>query len=240
MVFDLSIVVRYWGILLEGFLTTLYICLIGLILGLVIGAIACWINMKFRGWGASLATFYIEFFRGTPFLIQVFLLYYVGPVFGLDLSATMAGILGLGFYGGAYFSEIYRSGVLSIPKGQKESALALGMGETAILIRIVIPQMLGLIMAPLTNQIITLVKESAILSVITVQELTFVGQRAISETFKYVEIYTLVALLYWTLITMLSNFLGRWEKHATRYLRGLEHPQRSVPIVKVSDIKNVS
>jgi polar amino acid transport system permease protein len=237
MVFDFSIVTRYGPVLLDGFLTTLSICFIGLLLGLSIGVITCWIKMMFPGLGAGLATIYIEFFRGTPFLIQVFLLYYVGPVFGIDMSATAAGIVGLGLYGGAYFAEIYRSGILSVHKGQAEAARALGIGEKAILFRIVIPQMWGLIMAPLTNQIISLVKESAILSVITVQDLTFVGQRAISETYNYVEIYTLVAFLYWALVTILANLLRVLEKYLTRYLRLQDRLSNRFIVMKEQDIK---
>lgn len=240
MVFDFTMITRYGGVLLEGFLTTLYICLIGILLGLIIGAITCWIKMRFPGWGSALANVYIEFFRGTPFLIQLFLLYYVGPVFGLDISATLAGILGLGLYGGAYFAEVYRSGVLSISKGQTEAARALGIEEKAILLRIIIPQMLGLILAPLTSQIITLVKDSAILSVITVQELTFSGQRAISETYNYVEVYTMVALLYWTLVTILSNLSKKWEKYSTRYLKPKEVSSNRLLVIKKQEVKSLS
>ncbi|MCI2255792.1 amino acid ABC transporter permease [Domibacillus sp. PGB-M46] len=237
MIFDFSIVPRYGPALLEGFLITLFICFIGLLLGLFIGGLICWLKIRFPGWGATLANTYIEFFRNTPFLIQVFLLYYVGPVFGISISAMTAGILGLGLYGGAYFAEIYRSGILSVHKGQAEAARALGMGEKSILYRIVIPQMWGLIMAPLTSQIITLVKESAILSVITVQELTFVGQRAISETYNYVEIYTLVAFLYWALVTALANLLKGLENYSTRYLNVRERSPNKLIFMKKQDVK---
>lgn len=227
MIFDFSIITQYGSILIDGFLNTLYICAAGLILGLIIGAVACLIKMKSRGIGAGITNIYIELFRGTPFLIQTFILYYVGPQVGVNLSATVVGILCLGLYSGAYFAEIYRAGIQSIPRGQIEAAQALGIGEIAILFRIVLPQMLGLILAPLTNQMITLVKESAILSVITVQELTFAGQRVISETFSYVEIYTMVALLYWVLVTLMSFLSSQWEKHATRHLRVKVEPSKA-------------
>jgi polar amino acid transport system permease protein len=236
MAFDFSMFTRYGGVLLEGLVNTVFICFIGLVLGLLIGAVTCWIKMKFPSWCSAIANMYIEFFRGTPFLIQVFLLYYVGPVFGLDLSAMAAGIIGLSLYGGAYFAEIYRSGILSIPKGQIEAAQALGISEAAILFRIVIPQMLGLILAPLANQIITLVKESAILSVITVQELTFVGQRAISETYNYVEVYAMVALLYWAIVSSLSFLFGRLEVSATRHLRKKESPSQRFRYFKKQEV----
>src|SRR5699024_8722528 len=141
------------------------------------------------------ASFYIEFIRGTPFLIQAFLLFYVAPEFGINLSANNVGILVLAIYGSAYYAEIYRSGILFIDKGQREAARALGIKETSILLRIIIPQMFGLILAPMTNMSITLLKESAILSVITVPGLTFTGQYIIGSTFNYVEVYGFVALV---------------------------------------------
>jgi polar amino acid transport system permease protein len=165
-----------------------------------------------------LANVYIEVFRGTPFLVQLFILYFVGPEFGLNLSALTVGILGIGLYGGAYFAEIFRSGILSIPKGQIEAAKALGFSRTAILLRIVIPQMLALILAPLTNQLITLIKDSSILSIITVKELTFTSQSIIAETYKYVEVYAVIALLYWVLSTLVSILTGILEKRLTSHL----------------------
>jgi len=236
MAFDFSMITRYGGVLLEGLTYTLYICLIGLVIGLMMGAVLCLIKMKLPTWCSVIANMYIEFFRGTPFLIQVFLLYYVGPVFGLDLSAMTAGMIGLSLYGGAYFTEIYLSGILSIPKGQIEAAQALGISETAILFRIIIPQMLGLILAPLANQIITIVKESAILSVITVPELTFVGQRAISETYNYVEVYTMVAILYWAIVSSLSILFGRLERFATRHVRKEESPSQRFLYLKKQEV----
>ncbi|WP_051331042.1 amino acid ABC transporter permease [Aneurinibacillus terranovensis] len=240
MSFDATIITRYWGDLFGGFLTTLYICITGLILGLIVGAITCWAKMRLPGLGARIMNVYIEIFRGTPFLIQTFIFYYVGPVFGINLSASAVGILGLAFYSGAYFAEIYRAGILSIPKGQVEAAHALGIGDKAILFRIILPQMLSLILAPLTNQVMTLIKESAILSVITVQELTFTGQEIIGETFNYVEVYAKVALLYWFLITILSILTSCWEKYTTRYLKIKERPKTFSRIAGSDKLERVS
>lgn len=211
--------VQYWGVLFQGFLYTLFICATGITLGLLVGVLACagkLSRFSVIRWGTDA---YIEFFRGTPYLIQVFILYYVAPVFGLDLSTITVGIVSLALYGGAYFAEVYRSGIQSIPKGQIEASRALGIGEFAILFRVVIPQMMGLILAPLTNQAITLIKDSAILSVITLEELTFAGQRVIGETFRYVEVYMIVAVLYWAFNTALSVVSARLEWNVTHYLR---------------------
>jgi polar amino acid transport system permease protein len=218
MAFDSNMIFSHWHVLLTGFWHTMYICFFGLILGLLIGAAACAVKMSSYRVLRILANVYIELFRGTPFLVQLFILYFVGPEFGLNLSALTVGILGIGLYGGAYFAEIFRSGILSIPKGQIEAAKALGFSRTAILLRIVIPQMLALILAPLTNQLITLIKDSSILSIITVKELTFTSQSIISETYNYVEVYAVIALLYWVLSTLVSLLTGILEKRLTSHL----------------------
>jgi polar amino acid transport system permease protein len=218
MAFDSNMIYSHWQVLLTGFWHTLYICFFGLILGLFIGAASCAVKISSFRVLRIIANVYIEVFRGTPFLVQVFIIYFVGPEFGINLSAISAGILGMGLYGGAYFAEIFRSGILSIPKGQIEAAKALGFSRSAILLRIVIPQMLVLILAPLTNQLITLIKDSSILSIITVKELTFTSQSIIAETYQYVEVYAVIALLYWILSTFVSSLTGILEKRLTSHL----------------------
>jgi polar amino acid transport system permease protein len=215
----IDFIVQYGPILLKGFFNTVYICAAGILLGLLIGAIACAAKLSKISLFKHLANIYIEFFRGTPYLIQVFLLYYVAPVYGIDLPIVALGIISLGLYSGSYFSESYRSGILSIPKGQIEASRALGIGEFTLFRRIVLPQMLVLIIAPLTNQIITVIKDSSILAVVTLEELMFSGQRIIGETFRYVEVYMIVAILYWALNTGVSILSNVLERHSTYYMK---------------------
>jgi polar amino acid transport system permease protein len=159
---------------------------------------------------------YVEVMRGTPILVILFLLYYGGPFFGLVLDAEPVGVLGLGFYGAAYFAEIFRAGFESIPKGQIEAARMVGLTPRQIVYRIQLPQMLGLIVPPSVNQIIILIKESAVLSIITVAELTKNATQMANETFAVVEPFLAVAVLYWVLIEAIARS-GRWIEGRVRY-----------------------
>ena len=139
-----------------------------------------------------LATSFIELFRNTPFIIQVFLFYYVLPFYGLRLSAEYVGILALAAFGSAYFAEIIRAGIDAIPKGQLESARAIGMTDWQSMKNIILPQTVSIVLPPLTNQTLTLIKESAILSTITVHELTMTGLMVQGETFRPFEVFIMV------------------------------------------------
>ncbi|PWW00497.1 amino acid ABC transporter membrane protein 2 (PAAT family) [Hoeflea marina] len=210
---------RYGPALLRGFGVTILCWVAGSIGGIVLGfAIACLYRWSWRPvrW---LLQAYVELIRGTPFMIQLFILYYGGPYVGLVLSPVQAGILSFVIYGSPYFSEIFRSGFGSIPEGQIEAARCVGLGEAAILRRIVLPQMLVLITAPLTNFIIILSKETAILSVVTVPELLYETQTMAAETFTYVEPFLVLSLCYWLLV-VLTSWLGQKVEHrVTRHLR---------------------
>jgi polar amino acid transport system permease protein len=219
MSLDFSVIFEFRQVLIEGFLNMIYICAAGLIIGMAVGAVACSAKMSRYRFLRGCAIAYIAWFRGTPFLIQVFILYYVGPKFGLMLDATPTGIIALGVYSGSYFAEIYRSGIQSVPRGQIEAARALGMGEAAIFFRIVVPQMIGLILAPMTNSTIVFIKDSSVLSIITVHELAFATQSVIGLTFRYVEVYITVALLYWALVKILSICSSKLERMFTSYNR---------------------
>ena len=156
--------------------------------------------------------------RGTPFLIQLFLFYYAGPFVGLSLDPLPAGILGLSVYSSAYFSEIFRGGFESIPKGQLEAARIFGLSRWQTLTRITMPQMLIVIFPSLVNMMIILVKETAVLSVITVSELTATLSTLGSIHFAYVPTLTFLALFYWIMLELLSFVGKRVETRLARYL----------------------
>jgi polar amino acid transport system permease protein len=216
--FDLSILTQYYPLFLTGLLNTLYICAAGLVLGLA-WALALYcigssrllvLRMLYRA--------YVNVFRGTPLLVQLFLLFYGGPYFGLDLSAIATGILGLTLYGAAYFAEIYRAGFQNIPTGQLEAARDLGLSRTQTLLHIQVPQMLTLIIPSVINQAILVIKESAILSIITVPELTTAAVKISTETFSIVEPYTVLAGAYWLIVTAVSKGGQLWERRQMRYV----------------------
>jgi len=184
---DGDLILRYGPLLLQGFWTTLRLCLAACLLALGLGLVlALLLRAPFRALRA-LVRAYIETLRGLPILVILFLLYYGGPSIGLLLDAEPVGILGLGFYGAAYFAEIFRAGFASIPRGQIEAARMLGLRRLQIVRRIELPQMAALVTPPATSQIIILVKESAVLSIIAVDELTKSATRMANETFAVVE-----------------------------------------------------
>lgn len=217
MEYDLFL--RYGPALLRGFGVSLLCWIAGSIGGALLGfVIAC--LYRWSAWPVRwILQAYIEVIRGTPFMIQLFVLYYGGPYAGLVLSPIQAGIVSFVVYGSPYFAEIFRSGFEAIPKGQLEAARAIGIGEFAILRRIMLPQMMVLITAPLTNFVIILSKETAILSVVTVPELLYETQTMAAETFTFVEPFLALSLFYWLLVVVTAELGRRVETYAMRHLR---------------------
>jgi len=156
--------------------------------------------------------FYIWFVRGTPTLIQIYVVYFGLPQFGIQLSPFTAGVLALGVNSGAYVAEIFRSGLNAIPKGQMESAKALGMTYFQSMKRIILPQVVRIILPAITNEGITMLKNTSLLSTITVLELTLQTQVVIARTFRPFEFYIVASLLYLVMTTVLSHFSDTLEK----------------------------
>jgi polar amino acid transport system permease protein len=150
----------------------------------------------------------VEVLRGTPFLIQLFLLYFGGPFIGLSLDPVPAGLIGLSVYGAAYFSEIFRSGFEAVPRGHVEAAECVGLTRFQIVRRILLPEMTMLVLPAIVNMAIILLKETAVLSTITVPELTFTVSGIGSEYYAFVEAMFLLAFVYWGLVE-LSGLLAR-------------------------------
>lgn len=160
---------------------------------------------------------WVELIRGTPFLIQLFLLYYGGPFIGLSMEPVPAGLLGLAVYGAAYFSEIFRAGFEAVPRGHIEAAECLGLSRVQIVQRILLPEMTVLVLPPAVNMAIVLLKETAVLSIITVPELTFQVGALGSEKYAFVEAMFLLACFYWALVEVCGR-LGRMaERRLCRF-----------------------
>jgi amine acid ABC transporter, permease protein, 3-TM region, His/Glu/Gln/Arg/opine family len=218
MSFDLAVITDNWQALAKGLVNTIWICALSLPIGLAIGTVLAFLRL----WGGKgvgiVVSGYIELIRNIPFLIQVFLLFYVLPTFGVRLNPITASIVALSAYASAYFAEILRGALQSISKGQVEAGYALGLRYPFIFRKILMPQVVGYVLPAATNMTITLIKESAILSTLTVPELTYMAQNVIGRTFAPVEIFTAIALLYWGLTALLSA-LTRWlERHLQPHL----------------------
>ncbi|MDG4889799.1 amino acid ABC transporter permease [Mesorhizobium sp. WSM4887] len=165
-----------------------------------------------------LCSFYIWFIRGTPTLIQVFIVYFGFPQLGLKLSPFVAGVLALGVNSGAYVAEIIRAGLSAIPRGQMESAMALGISRHKTMTTIILPQVFRIILPPLTNEAITCLKNTSLLSTITVMELTLYSQMLIATTFRPFEFYIATAIIYLVMTTVLSQLSAYLERRNSRSL----------------------
>jgi polar amino acid transport system permease protein len=185
---------------------TVAIVILSLILGLVT---ALGKNLKNKVFRAPFV-FYIWFIRGTPALIQIFIVYFGFSQLGINFPPFVAGVLALGVNSGAYIAEIFRSGFLAIPKGQWESAVSLGMTRFLAFRRILFPQLLRIILPPITNQSTFILKTTSLLSTITIVELTFFAKIVVASTFRPFDFYLICAFFYLvltTLLTRLSKFL---------------------------------
>lgn len=216
---EYELFVRYGPALLRGFSVTLLCWVAGSIGGLLLGFVLAVLYRWSGRWLGALLQAYIEVIRGTPFMIQLFILYYGGPHVGLVLSPVQAGILSFVVYGSPYFAEIFRAGFNAIPPGQIEAARCVGLAEASIVRRIILPQMLVLITAPLTNFVIILSKETAILSVVTVPELLYETQTMAAETFTYIEPFLVLSVCYWLLVIATARLGRAVETRAMRHLK---------------------
>lgn len=204
---------RQWkpGPLSVGLWVTIWISAVASVLGLIIGVVTglCRVsqNLTLR----QLSITYIEIIRGTPLLVQLFIFYFfLGTV--LNIGRLPSGILALGIFAGAYVAEIIRAGIQSIPKGQMEAARSLGMNVPQAMVYIILPQAFKRTLPPLAGQFISLIKDSSLVSVIAITDLTKSGREVITSTFAVFEIWFVVAFLYLILTFSLSQVVAWVER----------------------------
>ncbi len=199
------------GPLMRGLWTTMWLSAIAsvfaLILGLIAGLAKVSKNYTIRG----LAMVYVECIRGTPLLVQIFIAYFfLGTVF--DLSRNVCGIGALALFAGAYVAEIVRAGIQAIPPGQTEAARSLGMTVPQTMIDIILPQAFKKILPPLSGQFISLIKDSSLVSVIAITDLTKSGREIITSTFATFEVWLVVAAMYLLVTSLLSQVVFYMER----------------------------
>ncbi len=198
------------GLLLDGLLITLKISCLGLVFSLIIGLLSAFARMSSSPVLRFVSWCYVEGIRNTPLLIQIFLMYFViSPVF--NISAFFSAVIALSLFEGAYSSEIIRSGIVNIPKGQYEAAQSIGLSVPNIYLKVIIPQMLKQTLPMLAGQSVSLVKDSALVSTISIYDLTMQGQRIVSETFLSFEVWFTVALCYLAITVSLSFIIRQFE-----------------------------
>jgi len=199
------------GPLIQGLKVTLTISGISLILSFLFGLFTALLRLSPSFMGRIVARGYLEVIRNTPLLVQIFLIYFVlGPILGMERFTSA--ILALSLFEGAYASEIFRSGIVSIEKGQWEAAYSLGLNTIQSYRTVILPQAVRRILPPLTGQAVSLVKDSALVSTIAIFDLTMQGQAIVAETYLTFEIWFTVAGLYLVMTVLLSMTVRVMEK----------------------------
>ena len=197
MGFDPAILVDNWPVLAKGFLITVALSGVAIVLGFLLAIPVAMAKLARHRLVRLPAHLFIETVRNVPFLILLYLLHFGVPFSGFRLPAMVTGTLALALFGAAYFAEIIRGAILAVPRGQMESARAVGMTHWQALREIVAPQLVPALLPPSVNTAQMLVKESAVLATITVPELTYSALLVQGQTFSPVEVFVATGVLYW-------------------------------------------
>jgi His/Glu/Gln/Arg/opine family amino acid ABC transporter permease subunit len=212
--FDTQVAVENLGPLLAGLLLTIELTFVVIVLSLsfallvALGGMSSWRLLRW------VIKAYIEVMRGTPLLLQLIYIYYVLPEIGIRLDAFTAGALGLTLNYSAYISEVYRGGILAVPKGQHDAAAALGMTRALAMRRIVLPQAVRIVIPTLGNYFISLFKDTALCSVVSIQEVVFTAQIVAARNFQYFTLYTIVAAMYFLVSFPAARLVGWLERRS--------------------------
>ncbi|EJO23317.1 MULTISPECIES: amino acid ABC transporter permease [Selenomonas] len=213
MTFDMNLVVNSFPLLLIGAGVTIQITVLSTAIGFVIGLIVGVARISNLRVLRMLAEVYVEFFRGTPLLVQIFLFYFALPVItGQRIDPFIAAISACGINSGAYVAEIFRAGIQSVDDGQMEAGRSLGMTWLQTMRYIIVPQAFKRVIPPLGNEFIAMLKDSSLVSVIGFEELTRRGQLIIAKTYGSFEIWMSVAVIYLVMTLTISRFVAYLER----------------------------
>ena len=208
----------FWPILKAGLTFTVPLTLISFSLGLILALFTALARISKIKPLKAVASLYVWIIRGTPLLVQLFIIFYGLPKIGIVLDPLVAAIIGFTLSVGAYNSEIIRAAILSIPKGQWEAAYSIGMTESQALRRIILPLAARVSIPPLSNSFISLVKDTSLAAAITVAEMFQIAQRITAATYEPLLLYFEVALIYLMFSTVLTILQGKMEKRLERYV----------------------
>lgn len=216
MRFDLSILLPHLGFLAEGALLTVEACILALVGSVILGMLVAIARTSATVWVRRLAFIYIDLFRNIPFIVQLFFFYYGLPEIGIYIDAFTTGVIALSIAGGAYASDIIRSGILAIDNGILEAAEVSGLSKRTTFTRIVLPIALRTSVRPLGSVLINMILTSSILSTITLNELTGSAKIVASDTFRPFEIYVVLLVVYAALTYLVSIGIGLLHRRLNR------------------------
>ncbi|MGY2747141.1 ABC transporter substrate-binding protein/permease [Pseudarthrobacter sp. O4] len=216
--FNIGSITNSWGPLMNGLATTLQIIGLSLCLSLAFGMLGGFAKLSHIRPLRWIGKAYVSVIRGTPFIVQLFFIYFGLPQLGVQLSPMVAGILALGLYSGSYVTEIVRGAIQSVDIGQMEAARSCGMSSTSALRHVVIPQAFLRMLPPLANEFVSLTKNSALVSFVTISELFLVGQTIIARTFDALTVYVFIGAVYYILTNIIGLAANTLEKKMAVYI----------------------
>ncbi len=202
---DIDLMLKVYPFFLEAAWVTIQLSVLTAILGLICGTAGAAARLSRFALVRFIGAAYVSVFRGTPALIQLFILYFGGPQIGIQLDAFEAGVIGLGINAGAYMTETIRGAIISIDNGQREAARTLGLSQWQAVYRIILPQAARLMVRPLGVNLNMLIKATALVAAISVIELTYTAQRYIGSTYKPFEMFLLAGVLYMVIIYVVGR-----------------------------------
>lgn len=215
----LTLYAESWALLFKGLQMTIFLSVITLVLAFIFGILFALMGLSKNKFLRAFYTGYVYFVRGIPVMIfALFLFFGVGALLQIKFNPAIAAIITLTINATAYLAEIFRGGIQAVPKGQVEAARSLGLGYTKTLRRVVLPQAIKIMIPPIINQFISTIKDTSILMVISVRELTMNSQIIIARTYQPFEIYALAGLMYLVVIVALS-LLAKYVERRTQYDR---------------------
>jgi len=216
---DWDLVRNSLGPLLEGLLRgTLPLTAVSFTLGLALALVVALMRLSGRRLVSAVARAYVSVIRGTPLLLQLFIIFFGLPSVGITLDPWPSAIIGLSLNVGAYASEAVRGAILAVPRGQWEAAMTVGMGRVTTLRRVVLPQAARIAVPSLSNTLISLVKDTSLVSVVLVTELLRQAQIIAGQTFEYFTLYSVAAVYYWVVCFLLSIGQARLETRLSRHV----------------------
>jgi polar amino acid transport system permease protein len=219
---DWGIIWKYAPVLFEGFKITLLLWVAGTVLAMLFaGVLVIGSRSRYKAI-VFMVRLYTEFILGIPVLVLLYVVYFVLPKFGLLIPAVPAGLLTLTLYHSPYMAEVVRGAINAVPVGQIEAGRAIGMSGAQVAWRIIIPQALGVAIPPMTGQCIGVAKDTAILSLISVQELTFQTRQVVSRTYAPLETWFIVVVFYYAVLTVFEHAMRFLERRVTRYRRSTD------------------
>lgn len=213
---DTTFIAEWGPFILGGAAITIFLSVVSIVVATLLAMVGAIARLSRNPYISGVASLYVSVVRGTPLLVQLAFVYFALPQFDIRIDSITSGIIALSFNYGAYMTEVFRAGIQAVPRGQREAAASLGMPERLIMRRIVLPQAFRIVIPAIGNDFVAMVKDSALVSVISVQELLWRARQVGTQEFRNFEALLIAAAIYWIMTIVFSFGQERLEKRMAR------------------------